>query len=64
MLTIFVSIMSLTLNFSLILSHGFSLSLFRLQLSLLFSESISIDGDLNSTPEVQGQIDNWNDILG
>ena len=41
MLTISVSIMSLTLNFSLILSHGFSLSLFRLQLSLLFSESIS-----------------------
>ena len=27
-------------------------------------ESISIDGDINSTPEVQGQIDSWNDILG
>ena len=27
-------------------------------------ESISIDGDLNSTPEVQAQIDSWNDILG
>ena len=27
-------------------------------------ESISIDGDLDSTAEVQGQIDNWNDILG
>ena len=27
-------------------------------------ESISIDGDLNLTPEVQGQIDSWNDILG
>ena len=26
-------------------------------------ESISIDGDLNSTPEVQSQIDSWNDIL-
>ena len=27
-------------------------------------ESIAIDGELNSTPEVQGQIDSWNDILG
>jgi len=27
-------------------------------------ESISIDGDINSTPEVQGHIDSWNDILG
>ena len=27
-------------------------------------ESISIDGDLDSTAEVQGQIDSWNDILG
>ena len=27
-------------------------------------ESISIDGDLDLTAEVQGQIDNWNDILG
>ena len=27
-------------------------------------ESILIDGDLNLTPEVQGQIDSWNDILG
>ena len=27
-------------------------------------ESISIDGDINSTPEVQAQIDSWNDILG
>ena len=27
-------------------------------------ESIAIDGDFNSTPEVQGQIDCWNDILG
>ena len=27
-------------------------------------ESISINGDLNSTPEVQGQIDNWNEVLG
>ena len=26
-------------------------------------ESISIDGDLDLTAEVQGQIDNWNDIL-
>ena len=29
-----------------------------------FIESISIDGDLNSTPEVQNQINSWNDILG
>ncbi len=41
MLTTSVSIISLTLNFSSTLSHGFSLSLLRLQLSLLFSESIS-----------------------
>ena len=27
-------------------------------------ESISIDGDLDSTAEVQEQIDSWNDILG
>ena len=27
-------------------------------------ESISIDGDIDSTAEVQGQIDSWNDILG
>jgi len=27
-------------------------------------ESIAIDGELNTTPEVQGQIDSWNDILG
>jgi peptidyl-prolyl cis-trans isomerase B (cyclophilin B) len=26
-------------------------------------ESIAIDGEFNSTPEIQGQIDNWNDIL-
>ncbi|MDB3868615.1 peptidylprolyl isomerase, partial [Candidatus Marinimicrobia bacterium] len=27
-------------------------------------ESILIDGDFNVTPEIQAQIDNWNDILG
>jgi hypothetical protein len=27
-------------------------------------ESIVIDGEFNSTPEIQGQIDSWNDILG
>jgi len=27
-------------------------------------ESIVIDGKFNSTPEVQGKIDSWNDILG
>ena len=27
-------------------------------------ESILIDGDFNLTPEIQAQIDNWNDILG
>ena len=27
-------------------------------------ESIAIDGKFNTTPEVQGQIDSWNDILG
>ena len=27
-------------------------------------ESILINGDLNSTPEVQAQIDTWNNILG
>jgi len=26
-------------------------------------ESISIDGDLNNTPEIQDQIDSWNEIL-
>ena len=26
-------------------------------------KSITIDGELNSTPEVQGEIDSWNDIL-
>ncbi len=27
-------------------------------------ESIAIDGEFNSTPEVQRKIDSWNDILG
>ena len=27
-------------------------------------ESISIDGEFNPTPEIQRQIDSWNDILG
>ena len=27
-------------------------------------ESIVIDGEFNSTPEIQGQINSWNDILG
>jgi len=27
-------------------------------------ESVSIEGDFSITPEIQGQIDQWNDILG
>ena len=26
-------------------------------------ESISIEGELSTTPEIQGQIDSWNEIL-